>query len=103
MVLIADVQVLLETGLVLFVGHKLFFLEVIEEPITKTNLVVNQFRVLSFIALKELEKDGHLVERYTYLKGKGIQNLCVIVNVGRNKLSETYLSTSWVVTIGRVS
>ena len=51
-------------------------------------------KVLSFVALKELEKGGHLVERCTYWKGNGIQNLCVIVNVGRNKLNETYLATS---------
>ena len=44
--------------------------------------------------LKELEKDGHLVEHYAYWKEKCIQNLCVVVNVGRNKFSETFLATS---------
>ena len=44
----------------------------------------------SFIALK----GGHLVEQLTYWKEKGVQNLCIIVNVGRNKISETYLATS---------
>ena len=50
--------------------------------------------MLSFIALKELEKAGHLEDHYTYWKKKGIQNLCLIVNVGRNKLNKTYLVTS---------
>ena len=33
--------------------------------------------------MKELEKSGHLVERYTYWKEKGTQNFCVMVNVGQ--------------------
>ena len=62
--------------------------------ITNIIAIKNQSDVLSFIALKKLEKDGHLVERYTYWKEKGIKNLCVIVNVGKNKLNEAYLATS---------
>ena len=85
---------LLVSGLALLVGHEKLSLEVIEELITKINAIGNQSKVLSFIALKEFEIVGHLVERHTYWKKKGIQNLCVIINVGRNKLSETYLATS---------
>ena len=96
----ADVQVhvdnprLLVSDLALLVGHEWLSLEVIVEFITKINGIGNQSKVLSFVALKELEKGGHLVERYTYSKENSIQNLCVIVNVGRNKLSVTYLATS---------
>ena len=66
---------LLEFDLALFVGHKLFSLEVIEVSITKTYLTINQFIVISFIALIELEKDGHLVERYTYSRLYRFKNI----------------------------
>ena len=66
----------------------------VEELITKINAIGNQSEVLSFIVLKELEKGGHLVEHYTYWREKGIQNICVIVNMGKNKFNETYLATS---------
>ena len=85
---------LLVSDLALLVDHKWLSLEVIEELITKINAIGNQSKVSSFIALKEPKIGGHLTGRYTYWKGKGIQNLCVIINVGRNKLSETYLATS---------
>ena len=49
-------------------------LELIEELITKINIIGNQSKVLSFIALKELEKGSHLVELYTKWKEKSIQN-----------------------------
>ena len=58
----------------------------------KINAIGNQSKVLSFAALKKLEKGGHLVE-VMHIE-KGIPNLCVIVNVGRNKLSKIYLATS---------
>ena len=79
---------LLVSYLALSVGNQWLPLAVIEEFITKINAIGNQSKVLSFIALKEL------VEHYTYWKEKGIQNMCVTVNVGRNKLNETYLATS---------
>ena len=82
---------LLVSDLALLVGHQWLSLEVIEEFITKINPIGNQCKVLSFIALKQLEKGGHLVEHYTYWKEKGLQNLRVIVNLGRNKLNEIYL------------
>ena len=82
------------SDLALLVGHEKLSLEVIEELITKINAIGNQSKVLSFIALKEFKIGGHLVERHTCCNKKGIQNLCVIINVGRNKLSETYLATT---------
>ena len=85
---------LLVVDLALLVDHELLSLELIEKIITKINVIGNQSKVLSFIALKELERDGHLVEPYAYWKEKGIQNLCVVVNIGRNKFSEAYLATS---------
>ena len=57
---------LLVSDLAFSVGHKWLSLELIEESITMINAIVNQSKVLSFIALKKLEKGGHLVEPYTY-------------------------------------
>ena len=57
---------LMVSGLALLVGHELLSLELIEESITKIKVIGNQSKVLSFIALKEFEKGGHLVEHYAY-------------------------------------
>ena len=57
---------LMVSGLALLVGHELLSLELIEESITKIKIIGNQSKVLSFIALKEFEKGGHLVEHYAY-------------------------------------
>ena len=51
-------------GLTLLVGHEWLSLEVIEKFITKINAIVNESKLLLFLALKEL--GGHLIERYTY-------------------------------------
>ena len=66
----------------------------IEYSIKKINDIGNQSKVLLFIVLKELQEGGHLIECYTYWAGKGVQSMCVIGNLGRNKLNETYLATS---------
>ena len=53
---------LLVSDLALLVDLEWFSLELIEEFITKINVIRNQSKDLSFIALKELEIGGHLVE-----------------------------------------
>ena len=57
---------LMVSDLSLLVRHEWYSLEVIEEFITKINAIRYQSKVLSFLALKELEKGCHLVERHTY-------------------------------------
>ena len=42
-----------------------------DSKINGTNTIGNQSKVLLFIDLKELGKDVHLVERYTFWKKKG--------------------------------
>lgn len=61
-----------------------------DSKINGTNTIGNQSKVLLFIDLKELGKDViHFGKRK-----QGIENLCVSVNVWRNKPNETYLTAS---------
>ena len=83
---------LLISDLALLVGNQWLSLEIMEEFIPKINSLRTQSMVISLVALKDLQNAGKLAEKVVFLRNSGIENLCVIANVGKNKLNETYFA-----------
>ena len=83
---------LLISDLALLVGNQWISLEIMEEFIPKINSLRSQSIVISLAALKDIQKSWKLAENVGFWRNNGIESLCIIANVGKNKLNETYFA-----------